>query len=186
MRRPSRPTARWRMWCMPSWCRGRGCRASACAAPPRSMPIASRSATTCCASRSPSCGAPWACSCGRLALEELFHLIEPAFGARVVARAVLLGYRLELAQDLALALRELHRRLDHHVAEKIAGRLAPHAFHALALEAEGLAALGFRGHANFRGAVQRRDGDLAAQRRPADRNRHLPVQLLLFSRQHPL
>src|SRR6185369_3266123 len=85
-----------------------------------------------------------------LAFEELLHLLEPALGARVVARAVFVADGLELAQQLALALGELHRCFHHHMAEQITRRLAAHAFDALALQPELLAALRFGRHADAR------------------------------------
>src|SRR5688572_7897409 len=85
----------------------------------------------------------------RLAFEELLDLVEPALGARVVARAVLGADAFKLAQQLALARGQADRRLDHHVAEEVAGELAAHALDALGLEAEGLAGLGLGGDADL-------------------------------------
>src|SRR5260221_2723783 len=118
------------------------------------------------------------------ALEELLYLVEPAFGARVVARAVLLAKRLELAQELALARGELYRRLDHHVAEEVARHLAAHALDALAAHAERLARLRLGGHADLRRAVERRNRDLAAQRGRRDRDRRLAMQVVRVAREH--
>src|SRR5688572_32260507 len=84
------------------------------------------------------------------AVEEFLHLVEPALGARVVARVVLLGDGVELAQQLALARVQADRRLHHDVAEQVARLAAAHALDALALEAEGLARLGFGRHADLR------------------------------------
>src|SRR5438309_757213 len=98
----------------------------------------------------------------RSALEELFDFVEPALGARVVARVVLLADGFELAQDLPLALGEVDRRLDHHVAEEVARRLAAHAPDALGFQAEGAAALRLGRDPDLRRAVERRDRDLAA------------------------
>src|SRR5688572_11228430 len=111
-----------------------------------------------------------------LALEELPYLVEPALGARVVASAVGAADRLELAQKLALALGELNRRLDHHVTEEVTGHLAAHALDALALEAERLAALRLGGNADARRAIERRDLDLAAERRGGNRDRHFAME----------
>src|ERR1043166_6999320 len=94
-------------------------------------------------------------ACPRLSLEEILDLLEPALGARVVARAVFVADRFELAQQLALALGELDRRLHHHVAEEVALHLAAHALDPLALQAELLAALRFGGHPDARRAVER-------------------------------
>src|SRR5687767_15933002 len=85
----------------------------------------------------------------RLAFEELLDLVEPALGARVVARAVLGADRFELAQELTLALGQADRGFHHDVAEEVAGHLAAHALDALALQAEGLAALGLGGDADL-------------------------------------
>src|SRR5690348_9411173 len=72
------------------------------------------------------CGAPIGS-----ALEELLYFVEPAFRARIVARAVLRADRFELTQELALPRGELHRRLDDDVAEEVARHMAPHALDAL-------------------------------------------------------
>src|SRR6185295_9022361 len=98
----------------------------------------------------------------RLAFEELLDLVEPALGARVVAPAVLRGDGVELAQQLALAFGQVDRRLDHDVAEEVAGLLAAHALDALRAQPEGLAALRLGRHADLGRAVERRDLDLAA------------------------
>src|SRR5579859_3406809 len=70
--------------------------------------------------------------------EELLHLRHPRFRARIVAVAVLLAERLELAQQLLLPLREIDRRLDHHVAQQVAVLAAAHALDALAPQPEDL------------------------------------------------
>src|SRR5205809_7540606 len=98
-----------------------------------------------------------------LAVEKGLHLVEPALRARIVPRAVLLHGGLELAQQLPLALGERYRRLDHDVAEEVARLAAAHALDALRLQPEVLASLGFGRHADLRRAVERRDGDLAAE-----------------------
>src|SRR2546425_5789034 len=116
--------------------------------------------------------------------EELLHFVEPGLGARVVARAVLLGDRLELAQQLALALGEADRRFHHHVAEQVTRQVAAHALDAFAFQAEGLAGLRLGRHADVRRAVQRRDADVAAERRGAERNRHLAVQVVVVALEH--
>src|SRR5688572_19560625 len=118
------------------------------------------------------------------AFEEFLDLVEPALGARVVARAVLRADGLELAQQLTLALGEVDRRLEHHVAEEVAGHLAAHALDAFALEAEGLAGLRFGGHADLGRAVGGRDRDLAAERRGADGDRHLAMQVVVVALEH--
>src|SRR4051812_24403857 len=116
-----------------------------------------------------------------LAFEELLDLVQPGLRAGVVPRVVLLADRLELAQQLALALGQADRRLHHHVAEEVAGRLAAHAFDALRLEAEGLSALRLGGHADPRRAVEGRDGDLAAERGGGEGNRHLAMQVVVIA-----
>src|SRR3954471_18356545 len=78
-----------------------------------------------------------------LTLEELLDLVQPGLRAGIVPRVVLLADRLELAQQLALALGQADRGLHHHVAEEIAGCLAAHALDALRFQAERLSALGF-------------------------------------------
>src|SRR5207245_2901549 len=110
------------------------------------------------------------------AFEEFLDLVEPGLGARVVARAVLLGDRLEFAQQLALALGEADRRFHHHVAEQIARQVAAHALDALAFQPEDLAGLRLGRYADVRRAVQRRDADVAAERRGPERNRPLAVR----------
>src|SRR5262249_48635343 len=99
----------------------------------------------------------------RLAFEEFPDFVEPALGARVVARRVLLADGLEFLQQLALARGEVDRRLDHDVAEKVARRLAAHPLDALATQAEGFPALGLGGNLDARAAVERRDVDVAAE-----------------------
>src|SRR5688572_4868664 len=93
----------------------------------------------------------------RSAFEEGFDLVEPALGARVVTRAVLRADRVELPQELTLALGQADRGLDHHVAEELAGLLAAHALDALALEAEGFSRLRLGRDADLGRAVERRD-----------------------------
>src|SRR5919201_1248941 len=120
----------------------------------------------------------------RSAFEELFDFVEPTFGARVVARAVLLADGFELAQDLALAFGEVDGRFDHHVAEEIARRLTSHALDALRFQAEGAAALRLGRHADLGRAVERRDGDLAAERGRGDGDRHLAMQVVVVAREN--
>src|SRR5882762_6156474 len=116
--------------------------------------------------------------------EELLDLVEPRLGARVVAGAVLLADRLELAQQLALALGEADRRFHHHVAEQVARHVAAHALDALAFQAEDLAGLRLGRNADLRRAFQRRDADLAAERCGAERNRQLAVQVVVVALEH--
>src|SRR5688500_18094903 len=101
-----------------------------------------------------------------------------------MAPAVLQRDGVELAQQLALALGEADRRFDHHVAEKVARHLAAHAADALVLQAKGLAALRFGRHADARRAVERRDLDLAAERRGGDGERHLAMQVVVIALAH--
>src|SRR5881394_1633632 len=115
------------------------------------------------------------------ALEKFLHLVEPALRARIVTPAVLLAERFELAQQLALARSELHRRLDDDVAEEIARLLAAHALDPLAAHAEGFAGLGFGGHADLGGAVERGDRDLAAEGSGRDGDRHLAMQVVMVA-----
>ena len=67
------------------------------------------------------------------------------------------------------------------MAEEIARSLASHAFDALGAKAKHLAALRLGGHADLRRAVERRNGDLAAERGGADRDRHLAVQVVVIA-----
>jgi len=85
---------------------------------------------------------------------------------------------------LTLALGEVHRRLDDDVAEEIARRLASHTLDALRLQAEGAAALRLCRHADLRRAVERRNADLAAERRGGDGNGHLAMQVVVVAREH--
>src|SRR3954447_14361611 len=103
------------------------------------------------------------------AFEEFLHLVEPAFRARVVARAVLRADRVELAQELALPLGEADRRLDHDMAEEVARLMTAHALDFLRVEPKRLAALRLGGDADIRRAVERRDGELPAERRGGNR-----------------
>ena len=52
--------------------------------------------------------------------EKFANAIHPAFGARVVLVAALLGERVEFADHFTLTVGEIDRRLDDHVTEKIA------------------------------------------------------------------
>src|SRR5438105_1146270 len=98
--------------------------------------------------------------------------------------AVLEADRLELAQELPLALGEGNGRFHHHVAEEVAGRLAAHALDALRAQAENLAGLGLRRHADLGRAIQRGNGDLAAKRRGGDGDRHLAVKIVVVAREY--
>src|SRR5436190_1576211 len=75
----------------------------------------------------------------------------------------------------------LHRRLDDDVAEEIARLLAAHALDPLAAHAEGFAGLGFGGHADLGGAVERGDRDLAAEGSGRDGDRHLAMQVVMVA-----
>src|SRR6266850_7612109 len=116
-----------------------------------------------------------------LALEELLDLVEPGLGARIVPGAVLLADRLELAQQLALALGEADGGFHYHVAEEVAGRLAAHALDALCLQAERLAALRLRRHADAGRAVEGRNRDLAAEGGGAEGHRHFAMQVVVVA-----
>src|SRR6185295_10098047 len=116
-----------------------------------------------------------------LTVKKLLDLVEPALGTRVVARAVLLADRLEFPQELALLLGQRDWCLDDHMAEEIARLAAADAFDSLRFEPEGLAGLGLGRHADLRRAVERRDGDLAAERGGSDRDRHLAVQVVVVA-----
>src|SRR5438094_9094150 len=120
------------------------------------------------------------------AFEELFDLVKPALGTGVVPRAVLLTDGFELAQDLALPLGEVDGRLYHDVAEEIARRLAAHALDALRAQAEGAAGLRLGGDADLRRAIERRDGDLAAERGGGDGDRHLAMQIVVIAGEDPV
>ena len=91
------------------------------------------------------------------------------------------GAFFELAQQLLLALGEAHRRLHYHVAHQVAVHMAAHVLDALAAQAEDLAALCFGGDLQARHAFQRRDLDLAAERRGGDADRHLAVQVVVVA-----
>src|SRR5262245_54045165 len=58
-------------------------------------------------------------SAGRLLREELAHLVHPGLRAGVVAIAVLLADRVELAEQLLLSLGQANRRLDDDVAVQV-------------------------------------------------------------------
>src|SRR6185312_433595 len=104
------------------------------------------------------------------ALEEIFDAREETGALRA---RLLMALALELFQQIALflgqALRRFHLYLDVHVAVHLG---AQHR-HALALQAELLAALGALGDLDARcAALDGRHLDLAAERRGSHRDRH--------------
>src|SRR6218665_157999 len=68
--------------------------------------------------------------------EQGFQPVGPAFTPGWMARAALLQGVFQLAQQLALVLGELDRRLHGDVAVQVAGVAGAHAFDALAAQAE--------------------------------------------------
>src|SRR5438105_15886316 len=66
-------------------------------------------------------GAAGGCAVWLSAGEELPHLLHEALGAGIVAARVLAVDFLELAQELAMAVGQPHRRLDDHLAEEVPG-----------------------------------------------------------------
>src|SRR5688572_29882925 len=95
-------------------------------------------------------------------LEQVLDAVGPALGIRRVAVAATLEAVVELAQQLALRLGELDRRLDCHVAVEVARVARAQAADALAAQAEGLAVLGALGQLDLGLAAQRRHLDRAA------------------------
>src|SRR5262245_16794189 len=122
-------------------------------------------------------GSSCAASNALLLGEELFDLVHPRLCSRIVAVPVLLADRVELAQQLALPVGEVHRRLDHHMAQQVAGIAAANALDALAAQAKDLARLGLGGHLDLGAAVERGDLDVAAERGGGEPDRHLAVQV---------
>src|SRR5579871_1486864 len=94
-----------------------------------------------------------------------------------MAVAALGGQSFELAQQLFLPLGEIDRRLDDDVAVQIAVVRRAQGLDALAAQAERLAALCFRRDLDVRGAVQRRQVDLPAERGGGEAHRHLAVEV---------
>src|SRR6185503_3503233 len=103
-------------------------------------------------------------------VEELLHLGEKAGGMR---RGLLVALALERLQQLALLAREILGRLHLHLDVHVAHRLGAQHRHALALEAELLAALGAIRHAHARHLpADGRHVHLAAQRCRGHGDRH--------------
>src|SRR6185312_5570324 len=91
-----------------------------------------------------------------------------------VARAFLL----ELAQQFLLALGEVDRRLDHHLDIHVAARRRAQHGHALAAQAELVAALRAGGHVDLgAGAIDGRYLDGAAERRGRHGDRHAAMDV---------
>ena len=106
----------------------------------------------------------------RLALEEA---LDPVEKAQRLRRGFLVALPLEGLEQLALFAREILGRLHLDLDVHIAGDLRAQHRHALALEAELLAALAALGHLHARLlAVDGGNFDLPAQRRRGHRDRH--------------
>src|SRR5262245_21446551 len=105
--------------------------------------------------------------------EHLLHLAEEAFGFG----AGLAG-PLEFLEQLLLLGREVGRRLDVDLDVHVAALGRAHDRHALAAQAELVAALGARWNVDARHlAVERRHLDVAAQRRLHHRDRHAAMHV---------
>src|SRR5690606_8148734 len=74
--------------------------------------------------------------------KKILHTFEPALGSRRLIAAFGLQRITQLVQQLALALGQVDRRLDHHAAEQIARRTTTHRHYTLAAQAEQLTGLG--------------------------------------------
>src|SRR6185295_15726057 len=115
------------------------------------------------------------------AREELPDLVHEALGPRAVPVGILRHALVQLAQELALPVREAHRRLDHDLAQEVAGIARTHALDALAAQAEHLAGLRLDRNLDLGAAVERGNLDLAAQGRLREADRHLAVQVVALA-----
>ena len=88
---------------------------------------------------------------------------------------------IELAQQLALCVVELDRRLHRDVAIQVAGVAGAHAFDAFATQTELLAGLRAFGQVNRRFTRQGGYIDFAAERRRHDADRHVAVQVVAIA-----
>src|SRR5437763_918441 len=113
-----------------------------------------------------------------LRAEEALQPIGPGLLVGRVLRSALLQRVVQLLQQLALVLGELHRRLHRDVAIEVAGVGRTHALDALAAQAELLARLRAFGDVDRRLAIERRHVDLSAQRRARDAHRDHAVQVV--------
>src|SRR6218665_743666 len=98
-----------------------------------------------------------------------------------MARAALFQGVFQLAQQLALVLGELDRRLHGDVAVQVAGVAGAHAFDALAAQAELFAGLGAFGDVDGRLARECGHFDLATERRRDEAHRHLAMQVIAIA-----
>jgi cysteinyl-tRNA synthetase len=113
--------------------------------------------------------------------EEVAHAIHPGLGARIVTSGIFPARLLEFAQQLLLALGQMNRRFDNHVAEQVAMRVAAHALDAFAAQAEGFAGLRFRRNLIFAAPSRVGNIDLATERGGRKADRHLAVQIVLLA-----
>src|SRR5690606_29463152 len=108
--------------------------------------------------------------------------VEP--GARTRAVFMLFFERLlELVQQRLLALAQADRGLDDHPAQQVAGIAALHRAHALAAQAKQLSTLGLGRYLELDPTFERRRVDLAAKRRGRERDRHLAIEVVAFTRE---
>src|SRR5690606_24099935 len=126
---------------------------------------------------SPGRGAPPR-SGGHPLPESLHPVDEGARLRRMPASVVADEGRFQLVQQLALLVGQVHRRLDHHLAVKVAGGAAAYRLHALVAQAEDLAGLGFGGDADLGLAAEGGHAGDVAQRGLGDADRHLAVQVV--------
>src|SRR5690606_5477254 len=90
----------------------------------------------------------------------------------------------ELLQQGLLFPGQVHRRFHLHLAVEIADRAASYRLHALAAQAELLAALGFRGNLERDATVQGRDFDFAAEYGGRETDRHVAVQVAALAAEY--
>src|SRR5690242_4126055 len=80
-----------------------------------------------------------------------------------------------------MLLGQAHRRFHHDTAQQVAGTSAAHRLDALPAQAEYMAALGFRRHADGGAAIERGHFDLRAERGLSQAHRHLAVQVVAIA-----
>ncbi len=96
-------------------------------------------------------------------------------------RAAFVGQLFELAQQFALALGQLDRRLDHAMAQQVAGLTGAHALDPFAAQPERFAGLCAFGQRERGLATKCGHFDLTTECRLRIRNRNLAMQVIAFA-----
>ena len=90
----------------------------------------------------------------------------------------------QFAQQILLALGQIDRCFDNHVAHQVTMSVAAYPLDTLAAQTENTPRLGFGRNLDGRSAIQCRDFDFAAKCCGSEGNRHFAMQVVVVTRKY--